>query len=74
MIGYHLDQIVIGSRPVDATEFPRFLGNRGSRNVEIGNDGHLLGDLKTRLANVDIDRRGISLGNGVFERPIKDLI
>jgi hypothetical protein len=39
LVGHHLDQVVVGSRPVGETEFPRFLGNRGGGNVEIRNDG-----------------------------------
>ena len=72
-VGNNLCQMIIGGRPVVETQFPRFLGNRGGGNVEIRNDAHIFRELITRLANVDIHRDRIPLGDCVPERRIKDL-
>src|SRR6266853_6588716 len=65
--------MVVRGRAVVETQFPRFLGKRGGGKVEIRNDTHVFGYLITLLANVDIHRDRIPLGDGVPERRIKDL-
>ena len=65
--------MIVRGRPVVEPQLPRFLGNRGGGNVEIRNDAHVFGQLITRLANVDIHRYRVPLGDCVPERRIKDL-